>query len=77
MTEADLNSFMAGQISYGYVGQAVRSVLDQDFTDLELVVVEDGSTDGSFDRIHEAAGVPLAPAHLHGPAGLFGEGAAS
>lgn len=25
----------------------------------------------------EAAGVPLAPAHLHGPAGLFGEGAAS
>lgn len=30
-----------------YVGEAVRSVLDQTFTDLELLVVNDGSTDRS------------------------------
>ena len=36
-----------------YVGAAVHSVLEQTFTDLELVVVDDGSTDGSAAVVQE------------------------
>ena len=44
-----------------YIGEAIRSVLDQDEFDLELVVVDDGSTDKS---------VPLIEAELeHAPKG--------
>jgi len=34
-----------------YVDEAIRSVLDQNREDCELVVVDDGSTDASWDRI--------------------------
>ncbi len=34
-----------------YVGLAIRSILEQDFTDFELLVLDDGSTDGSLEAI--------------------------
>jgi glycosyltransferase involved in cell wall biosynthesis len=36
-----------------YVSQAVRSILRQDHTDLELIVVDDGSSDGSRRIVQE------------------------
>ncbi len=38
-----------------YVGEAIRSVLDQNRSDCELIVVDDGSTDGSWDVIQRYA----------------------
>lgn len=38
-----------------YVGEAVESILRQDFPDFELVVVDDGSTDGSHAILERLA----------------------
>lgn len=34
-----------------YVGQAIQSVLDQTFEDWELIIIDDGSSDGSEDVV--------------------------
>jgi glycosyltransferase involved in cell wall biosynthesis len=43
-----------------HLREAVESVYTQDFTDLELCVVDDGSTDGSVELLRElVAGAPI------------------
>lgn len=34
-----------------YVDQAVRSILEQSFTDFEFLIIDDASTDGTVDRL--------------------------
>lgn len=38
-----------------YVSEAVRSILGQTFTNFELIVIDDGSTDGSCDIVKSVA----------------------
>jgi glycosyltransferase involved in cell wall biosynthesis len=38
-----------------YLDAAVRSILDQSLTDFEFVILDDGSTDGSLDRLRRWA----------------------
>ncbi|MEN0129054.1 MAG: glycosyltransferase family A protein [Brevundimonas sp.] len=38
-----------------YVEECLRSILDQTFTDLQVVVVDDGSTDGSMEIVERIA----------------------
>lgn len=41
----------------GYVQECLRSVIEQDYDNIELIVIDDGSTDHSCDRIKELAEV--------------------
>lgn len=44
----------------GYcLAESIRSVLDQSFTDLELIVVDDGSTDNTQEVVRQFTGIQL------------------
>ena len=43
---------MAAYNGSGYIAQTIASVLAQTFTDFELIVVDDASTDDTLDRLH-------------------------
>jgi glycosyltransferase involved in cell wall biosynthesis len=60
-----MSSYNAG----GWLDAAVRSVLDQTFGDLELIVIDDGSTDGSASRLR-AIGDPRLRVERQPRAGL-------
>ncbi len=46
---------MAAYNGAGHVAEAVRSILEQDMADLELIVVDDGSTDGTAEIVAAVA----------------------
>ena len=53
-------SIIIGNYNYGrFIEEAIRSVLDQDYAQLELIIVDDGSTDGSrtiIERLEASSG---------------------
>ena len=52
------------------VTSAVDSILDQDFEDLELIAVDDGSRDGTAGRLRAVADPRLRTLHFQQPQGL-------
>lgn len=55
MTAPKLSVLLAVHNGEPYLGDALASVLAQDFRDFELVVVDDGSKDGTADRVRALA----------------------
>jgi glycosyltransferase involved in cell wall biosynthesis len=68
--------------AYGFIGQAIESVINQDYGKLEVIIIDDGSTDGTLeyarsfgDRIIvlEQANAGPAAARNHGVSVARGE----
>lgn len=54
-----------------YLARAIDSVLEQTFSDFELIVINDGSTDGTLDIISQYTDPRIKPVHLSENAGLI------
>lgn len=52
MNEIQVSVLMPAYNTEKYIGEAIQSVLDQTFTCFELLIVNDGSTDGTEAIIH-------------------------
>jgi Glycosyl transferase family 2 len=60
MTHAPLVSIVINNYNYGpYLSQAIESALAQAYPNIEVIVIDDGSTDGSFDVLRSFAGRPV------------------
>jgi glycosyltransferase involved in cell wall biosynthesis len=57
-----------------YVGEAILSVLGQTYQPYEIIVVDDGSTDGSADEISRFSGVTLIKQENKGPGAALNTG---
>jgi glycosyltransferase involved in cell wall biosynthesis len=54
-----------------YIGEAIQSIADQTHLDRELVLVDDGSTDGTLERVRAFAGlVDIVFVHHDKPRGI-------
>lgn len=51
MNEPLVSAIMPAYNQVEFVGEAIRSAVDQDYPNLQLVVADDGSTDGTVDVI--------------------------
>ena len=52
-TDIKVSVIMPIYNAYDYLGPAIDSVLSQTLTEIELICVDDGSTDSSYDLIKE------------------------
>jgi glycosyltransferase involved in cell wall biosynthesis len=52
MNRTELSIVMLAYNSRNYIRLAIESILMQSFTDFELIIIDDGSTDGTAEIIH-------------------------
>jgi glycosyltransferase involved in cell wall biosynthesis len=56
MARPKVSVVMSAYNGEGYLRESVESILNQTFTDFEFIIVDDGSTDGTWDILTEYAG---------------------